>query len=90
MNLTYQANKLELIEYSDVEFTRYKDDNKFTPCYIFTFDDSTIAWPYKKHVYIAQHTQKEEFIVCNVTTKFIILTNKCLKNLRPNLDQEPI
>lgn len=56
--LTYQAEKLEFVRYSDVDFASCKDDSKSTFDYIFTFGWRAITWSYRKQEYVAQHTEE--------------------------------
>jgi len=63
--LTYQKSKnLEIIEYSDSDFTGCQDSERFTFGYIFMLTRAAISWKSAKQTLIASSTMVVEFIVC--------------------------
>ncbi|KAF3789180.1 Retrovirus-related Pol polyprotein from transposon TNT 1-94 [Nymphaea thermarum] len=48
LKLSYQVDELTLVDYFDVDFVDYKDDNKSTFKYVILFGGEAIAWSYKK------------------------------------------
>ena len=90
LKLTFQLDELSLVGYSDADFAGCKDDSKSTSGYIFLFGGGAIVWSCKQHGCTAQHTQEAEYIACNVATTFAVWINRFLKDLKIDLDQEPV
>ena len=63
--LTYQrSNKLEIIGYTDSNFTRCQNRMKFTSGYIYLLARDVVSCKSAKHSLIAFSTMTAEFIVC--------------------------
>jgi hypothetical protein len=63
--LTYRyTDYLEVVGYSDSDFTRCVDSRKFTSWYIFLLAKGAISWRSNKQTIVATSTMKAEFIAC--------------------------
>lgn len=63
--LTYRrSNELEVIEYSDSDFTRCKDTRKSTSGFLYLLAGGAISWKSAKQSIIVTSTMEAEFIAC--------------------------
>nr|KYP56901.1 Retrovirus-related Pol polyprotein from transposon TNT 1-94 [Cajanus cajan] len=63
--LTYQKfDSLEIIGYSDFDFSECQDSKHSIFGYIFMLAGGAISWKFIKHIIIASSTMVAEFIAC--------------------------
>ena len=63
-----RSDQLEVIGYSDSDFTRCIDSRKSTFGYLFLLGEEAISWKSAKQSVIASSTMKVEFVACYKAT----------------------
>ena len=67
--LTYRrSNHLEIVGYSDSDFTGCLDSRRSTSGYIFMLAGGVVSWKSVKQTLIASFTMEAEFIACYETS----------------------
>ena len=67
MKLCFGISDLEVIGYTDANFTGDVDDRKSTSGHIFLFGGTIVSWLSKKQGYVAKHTMEAKYIPCSTT-----------------------
>ncbi|XP_043725534.1 secreted RxLR effector protein 161-like [Telopea speciosissima] len=71
--LTYRAtNQLEVIGYSDSDFSSCLDSRKSTSGYVFLLAGGAISWKSKKLTCVSTSTMETEFVACFEATSMVI------------------
>ncbi|XP_068640914.1 secreted RxLR effector protein 161-like [Aristolochia californica] len=79
--LTYQADKLELIGYSDLDYQGCIDTRKSTFGFIFMLGGGAISWKSKKQDCVTQSTMETEYVAMNLATREVVYLHKFLRSL---------
>ncbi|XP_042497505.1 secreted RxLR effector protein 161-like [Macadamia integrifolia] len=66
LKLCFQAEKLEVIGYSDDDFGGDRDDSKSTSGYVFIYGGAIVSWRSKKQGCVARHPLEAEYVACNM------------------------
>ena len=64
MHMYHRSNSLEIIGYSDFDFSRCLDNKRSTSSYVFMLAGGVISWKSAKQTLIASSTITTEFIAC--------------------------
>ena len=59
-----RTNNLEVVGYSDSDFTGYINSRKSTSRYVFMFANGVVSWRSAKQTLIATSTMEVEFVSC--------------------------
>ncbi|XP_068662925.1 secreted RxLR effector protein 161-like [Aristolochia californica] len=76
--LTYQADKLKLVGYSDFDYQGCVDTRKSTSGFIFMFGRGVISWKSKKEDCVAQSTIEAKYVAMNLATREVVYLHKFL------------
>ena len=65
MKLCFGISDLEVIGYTDANFTGDVDDRKSTSGHVFLFGGTIVSWLCKKQSCVAKYTMEAEYISCS-------------------------
>ena len=77
-----RTNNLEIIGYSDSDFTACVDSRKSTSGYIFLFVGGAVSWKSAKQALIATSTMEVEFVSCFEATSHGVWMTSFISELR--------
>ena len=81
--LTYRrSDKLEIIGFSDSDFTGCQDSRKSTSGYVFLLAGGAIPWKSAKQTLVASSTMEAEFVACYEASNHAIWLHNFITKLR--------
>ncbi|XP_043710657.1 secreted RxLR effector protein 161-like [Telopea speciosissima] len=90
LKLCFQAEKLEVIGYSDTDFGGDRDDCKSTSCHVFIFGGAVVSWDSKKQGCVVRHTQEAEYNACSMATTHAVWIRRFLMEFGLDLVNGPV
>ena len=77
-----QANTLEMVGYTNSDFTKCVDSQKSTSSYIFMLTSGAVSWKSVKQSLTTTSTMKAEFVSCFEATSHIVWVKSFIFELR--------
>ena len=81
MLMYHKSDQLDIIEYTDFDFSRYQDSIKSTSCYIYLLAWGAVFWKSTKQSLTASFTIATEFITCYKASNQGIWLWNCITRL---------